>query len=321
MCAVSSIRNVNTTSGISQIEQLYVIGGLAGYPEGHPLHSDGIRTRNDVWKTVDGEAWEEVLPAKNASSMPWRGRAFHACKNWGSLLDRSRWVKDDSLMHLNKEDLFASDTAPRIFITGGGYMGNKGNNEVRALEAHTDTWWSSDGSLWSRVNYEEGSRYKNNIYSTNEWSEIIIDGKTVYRGKWGHTLESFYSIQDIDLDDKIVSTNVSLNVCTKLDMHSPACKRISAIENRIPTSFVIGGKLEDGPMVSDVFASRQGSKYSFFVTVELSCFTHCCNDFHIKVHCEKDGVSCGHNGDCGPSTMGCLCYSSNFTGEYCAPVP
>ncbi|KAL3797894.1 hypothetical protein ACHAWO_009767 [Cyclotella atomus] len=250
MCAVSQQRNVNATDGVAQVEYLYVIGGFA-------QTNDGIHTENDVWKW-DGSTWKEIQPANNATSMPWRGRAFHGCATWNSLTNRARWVADDSSMHLNIGNLSDDSTAPRIFITGGGYMGTKGNNEVRSFEAYSDTWWSSDGSTWYRVNYEEGSRYKDNIYSTNEWTETTVDGKKTYRGKWGHTLEAFHATQDIDLDEKIATTNVSLNICTVSD--SSACKRISVVESRIPTLFTIGGKSENGPMVNDVFASRQGSE-------------------------------------------------------------
>lgn len=253
LCAVSQHRNINTTSGMSKIEKLFVIGGMA---EGE----DGVRTKNDVWQTVDGLNWDQVHPPNNEASMPWRGRAFHACTTWNSLNDRTRRVNDDSLMHRNKENMLSNHTAPRIFITGGGYMGTKGNNEVRSLETFPDTWVSSDGSSWNRVNYEEGSTLEKNVYSTNEWSETTVDGKKTYRGKWGHSIDAFYSIQDIDLDGKIATTNVSVNICTELEMHSPVCARTSVVEARIPTLFVIGGKLESGPIVNDVFASRQGSE-------------------------------------------------------------
>ncbi|KAL3799731.1 hypothetical protein HJC23_010381 [Cyclotella cryptica] len=253
LCTVSQLRNINTISGILQHEQMFVIGGVAGFQKGHPLHSDGIRTRNDVWKTSDGATWERVHPSNNETVMPWRGRAFHGCATWTSLTDRSRWVAADSLMHLNGGDLFGNHSFPRIFITGGGYMGKRGNNEVRSLEAHSDTWWSYDGSEWKRVNYEEGSRFNSNIYSTNEWTETTVDGKKVYRGKWGHTLEAFHASQDIDQDERLATTNVSINVCTESNVFSSVCKRISATEYRVPSLFVIGGKLESGPMVNDAF--------------------------------------------------------------------
>lgn len=254
-CAVSRHRNVNTTNGLTRIEHMFVIGGFA-----QSQSNDGIRSHNDVWKTSDGSTWEQVQPANNETSMPWRGRAFHGCATWSSLTDSARYVTDDSLMHLSSEYYLSAHTTPRIFVTGGGYMGTKGNNEVRSLEAHTDTWWSFDGSKWNMVNYEEGSRHKDNIYSTNEWTETTIDGKRTHRGKWGHTLEAFHAKQDIDLDEKIAETKVSLNVCNGSE-ESAVCKRISSVENRIPTLLTIGGKLESGPMVNDVFASRQGSKF------------------------------------------------------------
>ena len=255
MCAMSQLRNVNTTD-VRQLERLFIIGGFAE-------DYDGFRTQNDVWMTQDGIKWEQVHPPNNQTSMPWRGRAFHSCTTWSSLSDNSRWVADDSLMHAQK-DFFTHHSAPRMFLTGGGYMGTKGNHEVKTLEAHTDTWWSSDGAKWNRVNYEEGSRDTGNIYSTNEWTETKIDGKTTYRGKWGHSLEAFHTIQDIDQDGKIAVSDVSLNICT--ETKPPVCKRISGIEDNIPALIVIGGKIDDatngnGPMVNDVFISRQGCEF------------------------------------------------------------
>jgi hypothetical protein len=49
------------------------------------------------------------------------------------------------------------------------------------------------------------------------------------------------------------------------------------------------------------------------------CNRHLSNTSLIcKVHCELDGVTCGQNGKCGPGTLGCICHSRNFTGEYCS---
>lgn len=317
MCAVSQSLNVNITD-VTQIERLFIIGGFAE-------HDDGFRTRNDVWMTQDGMNWEQVHPPNNETSMPWKGRAFHACTTWSSLTDNSRWVADDSLMHTHKKEIFTHHTAPRIFLTGGGYMGTKENHEVKTLEAYTDTWWSSDGKTWNRVNYEEGSRYKGNIYSTNEWTETELGGKTNYHGKWGHTLEAFYTTQDIDLDGKIAVSSVSRNICTET---SPVCKRISAVEDKIPALVVIGGKLDgaasgSGPMVNDVFVSRQGCEFVICLSEAssvISChiFSHLTDNtnFLLKVLCELSGITCGNHGECGPATLGCVC-SGNFTGEYC----
>ncbi|KAL7473466.1 hypothetical protein ACHAXS_013911 [Conticribra weissflogii] len=303
-CAVSQLKrndytnppNPNATEP-SYTEYMYIIGGFAGFQKDHPRHSDGARTRNDVWITSDGITWDRVLPPPGKKTMPWIGRAFHGCVTWHSPMDRSRWVASDSMLHLDDGEDWrknGNDTHPRIFITGGGYMGRKGNNEVRSLETYMDTWWSSDGSEWTRVNYEEGWRHKSNLYSTNEWTEATIEESKVYLGKWGHTLEAFFIAEDLDKDSKISNATVSLSICS--DSEAPMsriCKKMTALENRIPALFVIGGKLENGPLSSDVFVSKPG------------------------VHCEINGETCGGNGDCGPATLGCICQSMNFSGNFC----
>jgi len=157
--------NFNLTEA-SYNEILFIIGGLAVSGD---VPSDGTRTRNDVWKTIDGVAWEKVSPS-SGQTMPWGGRAFHGCVTWHSLQDRTRWVGYDfENVKLADDRGVGNKTVPRMFITGGGYMGSKGNNHVRELEAYTDTWWSHDGADWARINYEEGSKHDDNLYSTQEW--------------------------------------------------------------------------------------------------------------------------------------------------------
>jgi len=275
---------------------MYILGGFAGFQKGHPRYSDGARTRNDVWITSDGITWERVLPPPGMRTMPWVGRAFHGCVTWHSSIDRSRWVSSDAILHLEDDEdrrRNGNYTPPRIFITGGGYMGRKGNSEVRSLETYMDTWWSHDGSEWTRVNYEEGWRHKSNVYETNEWTESTIEEKKVYLGKWGHAIESFYTAEDLDKNGKVSSEITSLNICTDSEAStSQSCKKMTALENRVPALFVIGGKLENGPLSSDVFVSKPG------------------------VHCEINGETCGGNDDCGPATLGCICHSKNFSGNF-----
>ena len=59
---------------------LFILGGLAGYGEDHPDY-EGIRTRNDIWRTIDGESWERVT---TDTTVHWAGRAFHGCTSWRS---------------------------------------------------------------------------------------------------------------------------------------------------------------------------------------------------------------------------------------------
>ena len=104
--------------------------------------------------------------------------------------------------------------------------------------------WSYDGADWSRVDYSEGSKHKDNLYSTQEWTETELDGRKIYRGKWGHVA------------DEESSTN-TVDACTGSDEE---CKNMASSESSLPALFVTGGTLESGPMVNDVFVSERGSK-------------------------------------------------------------
>ena len=139
------------------MDHMLILGGLA-MSDGDPPEEDGTRARNDVWKTLDGISWNQVL----GNNMSWGGRAFHGC-----VLLRSGYKNQDE--QATNDLVVANTTLPRILITGGGYLGTRGNNIVREVEAYTDAWLSQDGADWVRANYEEGSKESDNLYSTEEW--------------------------------------------------------------------------------------------------------------------------------------------------------
>lgn len=40
---------------------------------------------------------------------------------------------------------------PRMWLAGGGYMGQNGNSIVSSMIGYVDMWFSSDGSTWHHV--------------------------------------------------------------------------------------------------------------------------------------------------------------------------
>eukprot|EP00957_Ditylum_brightwellii_P090013 6855444-Ditylum_brightwellii.AAC.1 len=170
------------------------------WPRDDERHN-GERARNDVWVTTNGTAWERVMPPLGRNTMPFGARAWHGCTTWHSSYDRSL----DVSLAADRSNSDATPATPKMYIMGGGYMGTKGNNVVRKLEGYVDAWWSYDGSVWNRIDYEEG--YKDNLYSTNEWSVANTDGRSVHLGKWGHSLLSFHTSVDINMDGEITETN------------------------------------------------------------------------------------------------------------------
>jgi len=244
--------NENETISVDT-EYIYVIGGFAGWPL-EDERWNGDRTRNDVWRSADGRKWELIMPPAGQTTMPFVGRAWHACHTWHDPSDKSRGVRRPLV---NDE---ANEMPAKILLSGGGYLGSKGNHAVYTLEGYVDMYWSYDGSTWHRINYEEGK--EESLYSTNEWTSTLIGGKYVHRGKWGHSLESLPIDQDLDLDGSIANDTVALEFCSGSQEDIVKCTVGVANESGVPSLFLIGGDTtEDGPLVNDVFISRPGSKF------------------------------------------------------------
>ena len=96
------------------------------------------------------------------------------------------------------------------------------------------------------------------LYSSNEWTTTTVEGEQLYRGKWGHTVESFFTKEDLNNDGKISSGNVEIEFWN--DRDSVSKRRINGNESKVPALFIIAGKPEDAPFVNDVFVTRPGCK-------------------------------------------------------------
>lgn len=263
MCTVTQVRKekVQITEEdknqtlITNVEYMYMIGGFAGWPR-EDERWNGDRTRNDVWKTRDGRNWELVMPPTGHNTMPFVGRAWHACYTWHDPTDKTRGVRKP----LGNKETDEDDLPAKLFLAGGGYLGSKGNHEVYTLEGYVDMYWSYDGSTWHKTNYQEGK--KESLYSTNEWTSTFIGGKYVHRGKWGLTMESLPIDQDLDLDGSISNDAIELEFCNGSQENILKCISGVANETGIPSLFLIGGDTTDGgPLVNDVFISRPGGEF------------------------------------------------------------
>lgn len=247
-------------------EDLYLFGGFAGFPMNDDRY-DNFRCRNDVWKTNDGGNWTRIMPPKGANTMPWVGRAWHGCTTWH---DRNDKTKGINLAATNTGD--AMSIQSRLYIVGGAYLGTKRNHVVRTMEGYLDVWWSANGSVWNKVNYDTGPR--KTLYSSSEWSKLNTDGEQEHwQGKWAHTLESFFTRGDINGDGKISSDAVYVKYFTQsTDVSSSRGKVLNVTrEDKIPSLLLIGGKfVKDGPLSNAVHQSQPGGKRC---TSKLICTT------------------------------------------------
>ena len=291
--------STDNSNNIHKEKRMFLIGGFAGWPR-DDSRWEGTRTRNDVWITSNGKVWTELFPIsskdemrkKENAGMPFRGRAWHSCTTWHHPRDKGVYHRDDHTHNIHAHNINdeSREKWPRIYLSGGGYMGTKGNNVVRTLEGHVDLWWSVDGSNWTRVDHEEGSarplrpgRFKNNLYSTNEWTVTEVEGENVHLGKWGHAMVSFVTNEDLNLDGMItVNSAVSIEFCASYssplssiasDTDSAIkeegigqCRSVTYKEDTVPSLLIIGGDTTDGgPIVNDVFISRPGGETSKYI--------------------------------------------------------
>lgn len=63
---------------------------------------------------------------------------------------------------------------------------------ITKMEAKADAWWSYDAVEWTKISYEEGGG-TNTVpyYSSQEWSQTIVNTRTAFLGLWGLTVQSF----------------------------------------------------------------------------------------------------------------------------------
>lgn len=234
-------------------EVVYIIGGLAGWPR-NDTRWNGDRTRNDVWVSEDAKTWNRVLPPKGQTTMPFVGRGWHACATWHNPTDVDRGV---TLLSLQEDE--QDDRGSKIFMSGGGYMGTKGNNVVENLEGYVDVWWSYEGSEWFRVNYNDG--YGEALYSTNEWAMTFMNRKYSFRGIWGHSLVSFPTKRDLNLDRSISNISTPLEFCSGTTSQVGQCQTFLVDEENVPSLLMIAGDAtEGGPAINYVFRSQPGGK-------------------------------------------------------------
>eukprot|EP01034_Spumella_vulgaris_P024096 gene24096-30399_t len=167
-------------------ERLVLAGGYGGWLEentgGVTTVFDGYSCRADTWETYDGITWR-LLNANNAfGSRAWFGMAQQRGAN-------------------PAVDPYNSKQPPKMYILGGGYIGYSTSSikQVNAMVGKADAYWSRDGIVWTKINYEEGGGTSTvPFFSSQEWSSTIVDTKTKYIGMWGLTVASFNTSSGVE---------------------------------------------------------------------------------------------------------------------------
>ena len=234
-------------------EALFLTGGLAGWPERHPLF-DGQKARNDVWYSLDGANW--TLRAEFA---PWPARAWHSLVAWSEPSDIYSDIAFNARMHDatphaeefgNARYRHDGRLAPRMWLTGGGYVGKQGIAVTKMVDAYADLWWSRDGLDWAQVGMAEGSeRY---ICSTLEIFKIQEANEDFFLGKYSHTMVPFFYRHDVPVCGRPEkgTNGAPPGLLSPVDCASksddPLIRRPDGDKKevaRVPTLYFIGGDL------------------------------------------------------------------------------
>jgi hypothetical protein len=314
-CLLTQLRknNYNDTMDMAYTDRMFLIGGFSSWPLSDDRH-DGERARNDIYSSTDGSNWTKLEPPldefnQQPLSMPWAARSWLGCATFHQVDDRSIDVNQAAHFAVIKDDFDPNVfLPPKMYIFGGGYMGKKANHVVRKMEAYVDAWWSRDGRDWKPISYKE--RYGPALYTTQEWAGTTVEDNPINIGKWGFTVLPFFKEEDLDGDGKINEVGleeefdfagntveeyaVDSNDNPIVNAEARFWRRITESEKKIPALvFIAGDTVDNGGLVNDVFISQPG------------------------LLCEVQGVSCSGRGFCGPGTMGCICESREYIGEYC----
>lgn len=244
--AAATVQFMHSTNVSGPVERIFLTGGFSAWPcddpavRCHPLY-DGARCRNDVWVSTDGDKWTRLVAAA-----PWAARAWHSFVTWSDLVDPYRDVA-----------LAAGGFAPRLWLAGGAYIGNRDNNVVRALDAYADLWWTRDGRTWTRVSAATGAG--RHLCSSIEAYQLAANDAFV--GKYGHSLVPFWRT----LNDALVCEDTTL-------IHGTRCASESNLKTTpliVPALFFVAG--DAGAAVTPAAADVQPSSNVYASASALLC--------------------------------------------------
>jgi len=153
--------------------RLVFAGGYGGITDKFNHLFDGVRSRADVWTTEDGRNWTMIASSTEFGELAWMGLSV--------------WEPDSTLVN-----------SPRLWLVGGGYIGDNGNKRVSKMRASVSVYWSQTGEKWTRVNFVSGGgKSPLQRYSSNEWTKVTIDRTLYFLGLWGLTTE-VYTVDGVE---------------------------------------------------------------------------------------------------------------------------
>lgn len=184
-------------------ERLVLAGGYGGWLDGvqyppnvndtalEPTGYDGYRCRGDTWESYDGINWSLLNSSNFFSARAWFGMATYRGAN--PALDFLASLEDPR--------------PPKMFLFGGGYVGFTVGSQKRvtSMQGFADAYVSSDGIVWTQINYQQGGGSTFiAFYSSELWAKTSVDSSTTYLGLWGHTVLPFNPATGLEYPGQLI---------------------------------------------------------------------------------------------------------------------
>ena len=174
-------------------ERMMLVGGYGGWIDPTLDAYTGIHCYQDSWN------YQGNVDPKHHSK--WVGNWTLLNPNTG--IGERAWFSMKTLQSADARlNLFQTpnQTSPRIYLFGGGNIQNTTltSQKLIVVKGYSDGWWTRDGVTFTQINFQSGGvsnyTYGYNLqplYTSQEWSQTVVNSATVYLGLWGHTLENF----------------------------------------------------------------------------------------------------------------------------------
>jgi hypothetical protein len=101
----------------------------------------------------------------------------------------------------------SNNISARVYMFGGGNFGfdTSSSKIINKVDGKLDAWYTRDGRDWFQINYQEGGgKTVVQLYSTQEWSQAIVDTVSVFVGLWGHSVVAFNTTNGFMPPDRLI---------------------------------------------------------------------------------------------------------------------
>ena len=169
-----------TNSNNSQeSERMIIAGGYGGWPYNNSQYT-GVSCMSDVW-SFNG-TWILLISNASFGNRAWFTMQVYYGENTG--IDPT------------------SSLSPKIFLFSGGNIGNSTltNKKYLTMAGLVDGYWSRDGIIWNKINYDEGGApSKLPLYSSQEWTKTVVNAISVNLGMWAASMVLFNPLTKVEV--------------------------------------------------------------------------------------------------------------------------